>query len=491
MRNTYLIDFENVGSEGLNGVSSLTSDDRVILFYSTNSNRMTVRAHQAIVASPAKFDYFEVAVGGKNALDHQLGTYLGYMIATNASERYFIVSHDNGFKFLSTFWLSQNANLQISMTDTIKASLRIRSSERARSASKSEFKLPFPASVEPVKTLSPVETMPAESKPVLVEMPIAPSDPAVAEVSTPEVQPLVEPAPILEVPPEASVGPLPALGSQSRSRSNPQRSRVRSDSILATLRPAKPVEDLRDDRDDLKSAPEIPQVSDLPTPETDFSEEVTAEPENLSIAAESALTIEVPATTSMERADLPEISESAEPVAESAYGTTENPAESVRNARSRRRRTRSNRKDKELKAADSESKEFKSDSEKDNEAPSEPAETVTAVENDVEPAKPEIGNQESTPTKSELSKAGSTSQNQKTSRSVKTESGEAKPYVLSETASTALSALLQEHPKVNESRVRELIAASKKQLLCNTLRRQLGQEQGLALYNQVKKLAWK
>ena len=135
MRNTYLIDFENVGSEGLNGVATLTAEDRVILFYSANSNRMTVRAHQAIVASPAQFDYFEVAVGGKNALDHQLGTYLGYMVATNASERYFIVSHDNGFKFLSAFWLSRDANLQISMTDTIKASFRVRPSERPRPVS--------------------------------------------------------------------------------------------------------------------------------------------------------------------------------------------------------------------------------------------------------------------------------------------------------------------------------------------------------------------
>jgi len=73
----------------------------------------------------------------------------------------------------------------------------------------------------------------------------------------------------------------------------------------------------------------------------------------------------------------------------------------------------------------------------------------------------------------------------------KTEAAEPKPYVLSDAASAALTTLLQEHPKVNEARICELIAGSKKQVLCNTLRRQLGQEQGLALYNQIKKLAWK
>ena len=54
MRNTYLIDFENVSSEGLAGVTSLTPEDRVIIFYSANSSRMTLRAHQQIVASTAE-----------------------------------------------------------------------------------------------------------------------------------------------------------------------------------------------------------------------------------------------------------------------------------------------------------------------------------------------------------------------------------------------------------------------------------------------------
>ena len=37
MRNIYLIDFENVGSDGLNGVLSLSEEDMVVLFYSVKS----------------------------------------------------------------------------------------------------------------------------------------------------------------------------------------------------------------------------------------------------------------------------------------------------------------------------------------------------------------------------------------------------------------------------------------------------------------------
>ena len=65
------------------------------------------------------------------------------------------------------------------------------------------------------------------------------------------------------------------------------------------------------------------------------------------------------------------------------------------------------------------------------------------------------------------------------------------PAVIKPEVIEAVSALLQPFPKVNEGRVRELISLSKKQVLCNMLRRQLGQEQGLALYNQIKRAAWK
>ena len=36
---TYMIDYENVKTGGLNGISRLTEADRVIIFYSENANR--------------------------------------------------------------------------------------------------------------------------------------------------------------------------------------------------------------------------------------------------------------------------------------------------------------------------------------------------------------------------------------------------------------------------------------------------------------------
>ena len=103
MRNVYLIDFENVGSEGLAGVAGLTEEDMVVLFYSIKSDKIAIRTHIQIGKSPAVFEYAEVTVGGKNALDHQLATYLGFLVAKDEAQKYYIVSRDNGYQYIAKF----------------------------------------------------------------------------------------------------------------------------------------------------------------------------------------------------------------------------------------------------------------------------------------------------------------------------------------------------------------------------------------------------
>ena len=98
----YLIDYEN--KKTLQGISTLTESDHVIFFYSNNSNTLNFSLHREIVNSPASFDYYEVAVGGKNALDFQLSSYIGYLISERPDESFFIVSSDKGFDDVIDFW---------------------------------------------------------------------------------------------------------------------------------------------------------------------------------------------------------------------------------------------------------------------------------------------------------------------------------------------------------------------------------------------------
>lgn len=105
---TYLIDFENVKSKGLSGIERLTDDDKVIIFYSENSDTISFEMHQSVMNSKAEVKYLKVSVGGKNALDFQLSTYLGYLVALNIYTHIFVISSDRGFDFLNDFWNKKN-----------------------------------------------------------------------------------------------------------------------------------------------------------------------------------------------------------------------------------------------------------------------------------------------------------------------------------------------------------------------------------------------
>ncbi len=100
----YLIDFENVKSKGLTGIEGLGENDRVIIFYSENSDTISFEMHCKVMTSAAQIEYLKVKVGGKNALDFQLSTLLGFMVAKETYSHIFVISGDKGFDKLHDFW---------------------------------------------------------------------------------------------------------------------------------------------------------------------------------------------------------------------------------------------------------------------------------------------------------------------------------------------------------------------------------------------------
>ena len=145
MRDIYLIDFENVASEGLSGITYLSPEDEVIIFYSNNSNRLSMKMHILIGKSVCKCNYFEVTVGGKNALDHQISTWLGYLIGTRAADRnYYIVSKDMGYKFVASFWTESAMHPSVRCIDNIRAAGRIGRSRAVKETEPEETALPAP-----------------------------------------------------------------------------------------------------------------------------------------------------------------------------------------------------------------------------------------------------------------------------------------------------------------------------------------------------------
>ena len=109
-----MIDYENI--KDLSNISTLSENDTAIIFYSKNANSMTFETHKELSVCSAEIEYKFVDVGGKNALDFQLSTYLGFLINKyeNSDTKFFIVSKDNAFSYLKSFWKKEkNINLEL------------------------------------------------------------------------------------------------------------------------------------------------------------------------------------------------------------------------------------------------------------------------------------------------------------------------------------------------------------------------------------------
>ena len=100
----YLVDFENVRSGGLRGVEELSEGDKVVIFYSKNADAITFDVHMLLSKSKAEIETFRILRGGRNSLDFQLSTYLGYLVMENSYKNIVIISQDKGFLCATSFW---------------------------------------------------------------------------------------------------------------------------------------------------------------------------------------------------------------------------------------------------------------------------------------------------------------------------------------------------------------------------------------------------
>lgn len=132
--NCFLVDYENVHVDGLRGISALSEQDKVVIFYSEKAETLTFGLHRRLTQSKAQISFQKVPTGSKNALDFQLCTYLGYLICQNAqtsaardiydeydapteqaqtSAAYHIVSGDQNYAVISDYWRRKSVSVSL------------------------------------------------------------------------------------------------------------------------------------------------------------------------------------------------------------------------------------------------------------------------------------------------------------------------------------------------------------------------------------------
>lgn len=192
MKHFYLIDFENVSDAGLSGFFNLSAEDTAYLFYSQKANRISIDFCKTLLEhrSAAAIHFFKVAAGNQ-ALDLQLASFLGSLIASNPTDCDFcIISKDKGYACLSSFWTTRGDSARLSQAGSIAEAL----SQRLKTAPAAEAKsapvekpalIPEPAGETPAADSEAPQAL--ESAPAPSAAVTAPEE--VPAVSAPEVPP--------------------------------------------------------------------------------------------------------------------------------------------------------------------------------------------------------------------------------------------------------------------------------------------------------------
>ena len=164
--NYFLVDFENVKTDGIKDLKGVQEGDAMVVFYSENCKSITLDVLDSIIALKLKYNSFKVKVGTKNALDFQLTSYLGYLIGQSGMDtNYYIVSDDKGFEVVADFWKEQGIDVScISLKGPVSAPKKEATKETKKAEPKKKSKVSSKdlATLDEIVTLIGKDNEPAE-----------------------------------------------------------------------------------------------------------------------------------------------------------------------------------------------------------------------------------------------------------------------------------------------------------------------------------------
>jgi hypothetical protein len=122
---TYLIDYENVHQNGLDGIKKLGEGDTVIIFVGNKIDSISVDTLMAIINSEAQVRIKKMRKTADNYLDFQLATCLGGLVASGAggagpdANEFYIISNDRDFESAIDYWKHNKPSARIELRNTI------------------------------------------------------------------------------------------------------------------------------------------------------------------------------------------------------------------------------------------------------------------------------------------------------------------------------------------------------------------------------------
>ncbi len=103
-RTVYFIDSENVNEKWIDEFPELDKNDQIKVFYTDKSANISPAKLDKILSDSINLKWVECFTG-KNALDFQLVSDLGYSIGRRSNDSYVIVSNDKGYEAVVNYWV--------------------------------------------------------------------------------------------------------------------------------------------------------------------------------------------------------------------------------------------------------------------------------------------------------------------------------------------------------------------------------------------------
>mgnify|MGYP004573605731 CR=1 FL=1 len=121
----FLVDSENVNDNWLMLLDSAEPEDQIIVFYTKNSAHMSYSSVIKLIKQYRPIQFEECFIG-KNGLDFQLVSYLGYLIKENqdSENEFLIMSNDVGFDCVVNFWKKREISVKRINVDYCKQFLK-------------------------------------------------------------------------------------------------------------------------------------------------------------------------------------------------------------------------------------------------------------------------------------------------------------------------------------------------------------------------------
>lgn len=107
----WLVDTENVAKSWQPFAERAESGDVFILFYSKNVGPVSMSLFGPACLKGVRFEFIECRVGS-NAMDFQIATELGKLVALHPDAEFIIISKDTGFNVVVEYWRRRKLNVR-------------------------------------------------------------------------------------------------------------------------------------------------------------------------------------------------------------------------------------------------------------------------------------------------------------------------------------------------------------------------------------------